>query len=334
MNMLWLALKYYLRKNPLYKKYLQTPINNCRYFVSNCVYYYKKYSIRKDKDLYGSTLFFIIDPGKNHPGLTDRLKVIVCCYYLAKKNEMDFKIIFDHPFVLQHYLKPNLCNWIADWSELSYSIQNSKIISYNGVTIHKLKKQKKQYHIYNYIGYDIFETNHFPNAKELWGQLFLELFVPNKQLQQQIQSFSVLHKAYFSVHLRFVNALENFEPGHFNVLSFEQQDNLINRCISAIQLIIQNSNGKPIIVFSDSQRFLDTIKTILPDIIILGGNIGHISYADRKQLDNVVSKTLIDFYTMAQAEKIFSIRAYEMYNSVFSYYAALVYNTQFMIINV
>jgi len=334
MNKLWLAIKYYLRKNSFYKKHLQTPINNCRYFTRNCVYYYKKYSIRKDKEVQGSTLFFIIDPDKNHPGLTDRLKVIVCCYYIAKVNGLDFKIIFDQPFQLAQYLKPNLCNWVADWNSLSYSVQNSKLISYNGVTIHKLNKQKKQYHIYNYIGYDIFETNHFPNAKELWRQLFQELFIPEKHLQQRILSCNMPPKTYFAIHLRFVNALENFEPGHFNVLSPEQQENLINRCIHAIQQIIQQSEGKPILVFSDSQRFLDTVKTILPNVVILDGKIGHISYTDQRQLDNVVSKTLVDFYMIAQAEKIFAIRAREMYNSVFSYYAALVYNTQFTIIKV
>jgi len=279
------------------------------------------------------TFFFIIDPDKKHHGLVDRLKAIVSCYYIAKQNGLDFKIIFDHPFPLAQYLKPNLHNWIADWNDLSYSIKNSKLISYNGVKILKFNK-KKQYHLYNYCGYNIFETNHFPNAAELWGQLFQELFIPEMRLMQQMQSYKMAFKTYFVVHLRFVNALESFEPGHYNVLSSEQQEKLIRRCINSIQQITQQNGGKQTLVFSDSQRFLDIVRTILPDVMILDGKIGHISYADQKQLDDVVFKTFVDFYMMAQAKKIFAIHSPEMYNSVFSYYAALVYNTPYVVINV
>ena len=152
---------YILRGSRYYRKYFQTTVNSLRYYFRNLHYYWQLYSFKKDREVSGNTLYFIIDPNIKHPGLVDRFKAIVGLFYVAKINGFDFKVIFNHPFKLEEYLSVNKYNWIANQSELSYSLQNVRLIPYNGSgKIPRLSKTIKQYHVYCYIGYDIISSNH------------------------------------------------------------------------------------------------------------------------------------------------------------------------------
>ncbi|GHT05552.1 hypothetical protein FACS189440_21720 [Bacteroidia bacterium] len=334
MKQLWQKIKHYLRNNPFYIKHFQIPINNGRYFVRDCSYYFKKYTLKKDKSVQGNTLYFIIDPDRSHPGLVDRFKAIVGCYYIAQQSGFDFKLIFDHPFKLRTYLQPNVCDWYAEPDSLSYSLQNSKILSYNGFEIPKLNKKYRQYHVYNYIGYDILRSNKLPDFNALWGTLYRELFFPEKRVIQAIESLGIVENSYIAIHLRFINALGMIEEGHFNLLSSEEdKEALILRCIAGIKKIIADYPDKKVLIFSDSSLFLERIKQSKLPVIILDGEPGHISYV-KNNPDDVVMKTFIDFYMMSRASKIIAIRAPEMFSSNFSDYAALVGNKFFEVLNI
>jgi len=312
--------KYYLRHNKFYRKYIQIFINDCRYFTRNCIYYYKRYHISKDKNIQGNVVYFIIDPQIKHPGLTDRLKAIVGIYYIAKLNHFDFKVIFNTPFRLNDYLDINQHDWVADEGQLSYSIKNTRIISYNGDKIPVLNKKIKQYHVYCYIGYDILERKKVENYQILWGNLYHELFKPSIILEEKINKLTIPENSYVAIHLRFVNALQNIEEDQFNYLSPDQQEALIVRCLNGIKSIGGKYPDKRLIVFSDSPVFLERAKSL--PIIVLEGEIGHISFA--KDVDKVVIKTFIDYYMIARACKVYCIMAPEMYRTVYSYYASLI----------
>lgn len=73
--------------------------------------------------------------------------------------------------------------------------------------------------------------------------------------------------------IRFVNALENFEKDQFNSLTEDKRENLIQRCLKGIRLIIDQNKNKQIVVFSDSKVFLERVK-VLP-VIVLDGKVGH-----------------------------------------------------------
>lgn len=312
--------KCYLRRNKFYKKHCQTHVNNLRYFTRSLRYYFREYSYKKDKDVIGNTLYFIIDPRIGHPGLADRLKAIVGSYFIAKQNGFEFKIIFEYPFNLNKYLDQNEVNWVANVSDLSYSLQNSRIIPYNGGgKIPHLPKKVKQYHIYSYIGYDILETNNIPNYQHLWGELFQSLFKPTKLLQDSLDLIPLKENEFIAVHIRFVNALEHFEDNEFNIISKEEKENLIRRCDDAItKIMISNPNNK-VVVFSDSQIYLNHVKSML-DVIVLDGKIGHISFSNNEE---AVLKTFIDFFTISKSSLAIRLLSPEIYATVFSYYAAL-----------
>lgn len=314
-------IKNFLRQSTIYTKYFQIKVNDIRYCIRNLKYYRKMYFFRKDIDTDNNVVYFIIDSNIKHPGLADRLKAIVGSYYIAKLNNFDFKIIFDHPFKLNDYLIPNIHNWVCDKKELSYSLQNTRLIYYDGENIPKLRKKIKQYHIYCYIGYDILLRRNIPNYKELWGNLYRELFKPSLILKNELDKYSFHSDKYIAIHLRFVNALQHLEEGYFNELSSDnQKENLIQRCYSGINEIMKRNPKKKILIFSDSNLFLNRIKADLP-VIVLEGQIGHISFAENA--DYVVLKTFLDFYMISKAESVICIIAPEMYYTAFSYYASL-----------
>ncbi|GHT61944.1 hypothetical protein AGMMS50239_14010 [Bacteroidia bacterium] len=307
---------------------------NCVFSLRTLKYYVQIYSFRKDKEIKENTVYFIVDPKRNYAGLVDRLKSIVGCYYIAKCSGFEFKIISDEKFPIWNYLTPHLYDSRANFNDLSYSVQNSRIISYNGFTINKLNKKIKQYHIYNYNGKNVLETNQIPNYDLLWRNLFQELFEPQNSLLQQLDSFGYKENSYIAIHLRFVNALETFEPKYKKSLTLTQKEILVTKCICGIEQIRNKYSSKKIIVFSDSQVFLDKVKQRLPDIIVLNGNIGHISHTNKEQVDAVINKTFLDFFMIGKASKIFSISASEMYKSVFPRYAAIINNKEYEIIQV
>lgn len=325
---MWTYIKYYLRNNHLYTKYFQTRINDIRYFAKNVRSYTTKYTVKKDKYILGNTIYLIFDPKLEHPGLADRLKVICCCYYIAKINHFNFKIIFETPFALSDYLIPNKVDWKASVNDLSYSLQNSRLLAYNGGgKIPKLNPKIKQYHIYHYIGKNILQCNNIKNWEEIWRECYQELFKPSEYLNNLLSTQNIIPKNYIAVHLRFVNALGNFEKGFYNKISEDQRNKLINKCLSLIDEI-KNKNSKELIIFSDSSLFLG--HAVQHGYKTLNGNIGHISYC---QDHSIFDKVFIDFYAIGLADTVYRIKTKELYNTTFSYYASLANGAKFININ-
>ena len=315
-------LKCFLRQNMIYKKYCQTYVNDCRYWFRNMKYYCSLYHWKKDKEINGHTVYFIIDKNISHPGLIDRVKAIVGTYYIAKQNGFDFKIIFTNPFFLTDYLTYSSQHWIASEDELSYSIKNTRLIAYNGGgKVPTLKKSVKQYHVYCYIGYDILCENKIENYHVLWKDLYFELFRPVLRLENALQEIGRIlpENQFIAIHLRFVNALEKFEENQFNFLSQEQKEELILRCFNMIRDVMKKYPNKETVVFSDSAVFQKRVQKELP-VTVLPGTIGHVSFTG---YESVVLKAFIDFYTMSKAERIVRILGSPMYASAFSYYAAV-----------
>ncbi|HOW30173.1 MAG TPA: hypothetical protein PLP88_01280 [Bacteroidales bacterium] len=272
-----------------------------------------------------------MDPRLPHPGLADRLKVTTCIYYIAKINGFNFRLIFDDNFNLPDFLSENEVHWIADKEELSYSLRNTRLLAYNGSgKIPKLNRRVKQYHIYFYIGKNILLSNNIPNYEKVWTSCYRELFKPSPFLQQMIEVQGLVENSYIAVHLRFVNALEQFEQGFFNTLDDKKKQNLIYRCVNALDDLRKKNSSCPIVVFSDSITFLKHAK--IHNYLVLDGKIGHLSHSAGDK--DAMLKTFIDYYMISRARSIYMITAPEMYLSVFSTYAALTGGKEIKVIQV
>ena len=311
--------KHTLRSNSFYKRHFQGRVNSLRYFVKDLKLYVRNYTWMKDREVEGNTVYFIFDPAQKHPGMTDRIKVIVCCYWIAKQNDFDFKVIYDQPHRLADYLAENEARWEADRSELSYSLRNSRLLSYNGSRpMPRLSKCVKQYHIYHYIGINLLINNHIPDASRIWSECFNELFKPSARLAEAYMETGLVPRQYAAVHLRFVNALEHFEDGFFNSIPPEQQQRLVERSLAALADIRLQCQDLPLYVFSDSNRFLNIAREA--GYLTLDGQIGHISFTNDR---DALIKAFLDSYAISQSASTYRVLGGHLYESTFPYYAAL-----------
>ena len=259
---------------------------------------------------------FVIDPNIKHPGLADRMKAMIDCYNIAKLNGYDFRIVFKMPFRLEDYLLPNAVDWVAEYTDLNYSLMGTRFFnelnflkedSWKGRT--KLSKNK-EYHSYSYVGNR--QPKVFPESGYEWSKLYAELFRPSDRLQAAIDQCGYDERSYVAVHLRFVNALENFEEVTCwdNALRTEEEKAaLINRCKHGLLKIKEENTGCRVLVFSDSKRFLDSLEDI-PVEVLDHDSVGHVSYDGN---EDATLKTFVDLYMIARAKKVYRIDAPELY---------------------
>lgn len=271
--------------------------------------YASKFTCGKVKNI--DSFFFVIDPKFKHPGLADRIKAIIACYNESKKNGLKFKIIFKEPFRLEDYLKPanEVIDWVADYGDLEYSISYTRFV--NEIRGWNLRAhQGYQYHCYNYKGDIIPEV--FEDTGYHWADLYNELFTPSLEIQRAIDATRIDAKTYVAIHLRFVNALECFEEGHYNRLTTEEEkEALMQRCRNGILDIKHRHSSDKIMVFSDSKCFMRSLDG-LGVITLNSESVGHVCFdSNHEQL----LKTFLDQYMISRAIKVYMITAPEMYGS-------------------
>lgn len=295
-----------------------------KYFLHN-IRYWRKFRLKKasQKDV----LYFVFEPDVPHPGLADRLKAVISLYNTAKANGLKFKFYFKTPFALSDYLSPRT-NWELHLNDLEYSLLDTKLI--NETSWHKIGTlaHGKQYHCYCYAGNDM--PWQFPDSGYKWHELFQELFMPSPLLQEAYNKLGIEGEEYVAMQFRFVNALEEFEGYTFfdNHLDTEaERQQLIRKCRQAITDVITENEGKQVYVFSDSNTFLNAIED-MPIKVLDHSHLGHTGV---KQQQATTLKTFLDLYVMSKAEKIYRIKAKELYNlSCFALLASRMNNVPFI----
>ena len=312
-------------KKRLHEKYVQTTKKN----VKKTLIFIKKYLFRKNRKICISKpqiiIFFEDGNGIHYPGLVDRLKAIVGMYHIATVNEFDFKIVHTASFLLEDYLLPNKVKWVCSSDQVSSKIGQFTFLDYNPfVPAPVLNHDIKQYHTYFHIGYSILEENHVENWEEIWRRQFWTLFMKSPYLQSIID-LNKPSNHFVSIHLRFVNALENFEKGYPSNLSSDEKQKLIHDCMIEIEKIERKHKNLKIVVFSDSASFLNIARdrgfcTLDSDAL------GHVSFQSNRE---TMDKTFTDFFVMSESSFIYSIRGRSLYNSVFAKYASIVGDTPY-----
>ena len=305
---------------------------NFKNILKNIYVKFKFYSFFLDWGETSDDIVLIMDKGyhKTHPGLVDRFKVIVGIYYLAKINNRPFKLYFNEPFDLSVYLVPNKVDWKIEKNKWSRNIFKTSVFTYDVKrAIPEFKNKHKSYHCYYYFGHNVLRELNIYNWMRQWHILFNELFTCSSYLQNLLDK-NLPKDPYVAVHFRFVNALQNFESGYDNRLDELDKKRLVELCIEAI-LMIEKSENKRVCVFSDSSLFLSIAKE--HGFYVLDGvdDIGHITFSKN---NSVYDKTFVDFYAIADSDKVYAVHGNALYNSVFPQYAALVGGKDFIIYSI
>lgn len=294
-------------------------------------YYSEQYSIDgggiKTKN---STVIIMVDGRYLQGGLADRLRGITSVYDYCKKHNVSFKIKFTSPFLLNNYLQPNKYDWTINEKDICYNTNCAVVRLLNDyeipTTLHSLYlkhwlKQGKQIHIYTNSNF----------RDEYFGRNFHELFKPSAKLQEQIgYHLAQIGGKYISISFRFTTLLGDFQDCINHPLEKEEQDNLINKCLTAISNIdkIGPAHSK-ILVTADSEKFLKE-ATKLPNTYIIAGSVGHFDYSSNEEKE---MKTFLDFLMIAGAEAVYLARSGQMYNSGFCRHAAMISGKKFTLYN-
>jgi hypothetical protein len=171
------------------------------------------------------------------------------------------------------------------------------------------------------------------NEKD-YSILFKELFKPSVTLQKAIDyHHNELGDNYVSLSLRFMGLMGDFrERGNATTLPLHERSVLMNKCLNEIYLLKERyPTCKRFLVTSDSATFLMEARKI-DFVYIIPGNIVHTDNTNTDDTD-LHLKTLVDFFMISKADKVFLLCTGDMYKSGFSQNAALVNGVPFEIVS-
>lgn len=295
-----------------------------------------RYSEEAPKKLHDKKRVVCIYDGlTKNGGLADRLRGIVSIYELCKKMGIDFKLIFNSPFNLSNFLMPNKVNWEIQDTELNYNTSITDIcyiVTLLG-TEYEANKQKlwfKKEFCKKYQEYHI-RTNAQFSYYGNFSCLFNELFKFSPRLKSSIdKQKAILGNNYISTSFRFMNLLDDFNEisGVDTILSNAEKKTLITKSIEQLEFLHNKYSSKRILVNSDSTTFLE-IAAKLNYVYVIPGNITHIDGINCSDEYKAYEKTFLDFFMIANAERIYLLRTGQMYDSGYPFAASKIYNKPF-----
>lgn len=265
-------------------------------------------------------------------GLADRLRGILSVYHICKQQNIDFKILFNHPFELSRYLIPNKVNWEITEEALNYNLRVTDLcmITSAGGAYEREQQEKwfkkefdrdfQEFHVRTNVPFSFLYN---------FSELFHDLFHPSALLESLINKHKeILGDDYISVSYRFLDLLGDFNETYGQgALPSEEKRVLINKCKKQLELLHAKHPTQKILVNSDSRTFLEAAST-LEYTYVIPGEISHVDSPTPVD-DSVHDKTFTDFFMMANAKNIYLIIADKMYSSNFPYVASRLYNRPF-----
>jgi hypothetical protein len=310
-----MRIKEYLKSNPL-TGYLILRITSYLLLLK----YYKKKDEPADPE--NKLVIYMADGKKRCGGLTDRLRGIVSLYNFCSDNNMKFKIYFEHPFMLEDYLIPNEYDWRIESNKMIYNKKYSEPVCIINCSMENQKKlinnirniHKRQLHVYTNMDY----------SQEYFSKYFNILFKPAPQVQElYTKHLLYIGNNYVSITYRFQQLLGDFYERLTSALSIEKQEILIKRCLSVISVVKKrHPDIQKILITSDSLKFLERAK-IYDYVYIVPGKRIHTDYVVHKDEGNQLG-TFLDFFLIANAQRVYFAYSEIMYAGKFAKIAAAV----------
>lgn len=139
--------------------------------VDKINYFIYRLGGQKGKELLTVLKGRLFAPHYSHPGLADRLKAILGCYYIAKQNGYSFKIVWREPFPLGDFLSESQVRWLCDGNGPAYSIRNTRFFIYSGLRkgLDCKLRPNKEYVCCCYKGDDLFYVNGVSDFDKRFG---------------------------------------------------------------------------------------------------------------------------------------------------------------------
>ncbi|WP_278011093.1 hypothetical protein [Flavobacterium gyeonganense] len=250
---------------------------------------------------------------------------------MSKILGFEFKILFNHPFELTDFLEPNAVNWNIKEEELKYSLFSSRILylmnNFNANPLELIRKSKaKTFFVYGNVDYlsVLYPNKNKEESEEIWRNNYKALFKTSVYLNNKLILNTIESRIVF--HTRFTTLMGDFADTTKLVLNENEKKLLIGKVVNCIDNEAKLYGDGVIYIVSDSEYFLQYIKqnTVYKT---LNGLPKHLENKNRNS--DYHSKTFIDFYFIAQSDKVVLIQTDKMYNSAFSKYAAILGNKQF-----
>ncbi len=284
----------------------------------------------------------MFDGRKKHGGLADRLRGICTTYLFCREQGLDYRIHFRSPFDLEEFLAPNRYDWRIAPDAISYNSCDAHpvyIASSNRFPERDKAFQRRMATLF--FGEDYRQLHAYTNMRfeeERFGEAFHELFRPQAWLQELIDP--ELEKLggkgnFIAVSTRFLELLGDFNEHRDRAaqgLPVEEQEKLMARCGAELERIHAAHPDQPILITSDSTRFLDFCTIRYDFVQTLPGKIGHMDVAGGDEKE-VHTKTFLDFLVLAEAKAHYYLVGGGMYRGNFSRRAAQIHNRPFTEVN-
>lgn len=292
-------------------------------------YYIKKISFSDRTER--KKIIVCFDGKVPHGGLVDRLKGIISFYEVSRILGLEFKILFNHPFELTDFLEPNAVNWRINEKDLKYSLFSSNILylmnNFKANPLKLIKNSKaKTFFVYGNVDYlsVLHPDKNKEELEEIWRNNYRALFKTSAYLNDKLILGTNESKVVF--HTRFTTLMGDFTDTTKLVLNENEKKLLVDKVIKCIDDEAALCLDKVIYILSDSEYFLQYIKRNT-SYRTLEGSPKHLEN-NNTNID-YHSKTFIDFYFIAQSDKVILIQTDKMYNSAFSKYASVLENKPF-----
>lgn len=267
-------------------------------------------------------MVFKVDGRFSHGGMFDRLKGAISVYAASQCIGREFKISFTHPFDLRDYLEPNEYDWTIDEKELAKGWPAARPLFLYGEFANParlVKKRSCESHFY--YGYNSLDwLNKRYNKNFEFGALYKQLFKPTERLQKYINMYKAeIGCKYVVAHFRFMNLIgDSTEFKEINpTLPEAEQSVLIEKSLEQLRQL----STQRIMLCTDSARFVSIVKKQMPEVYVVPGEIRHIGTAE-DNTDASTIKMFLDYYLIAEAEKVYNFVSDGMWKSAFPEYAA------------
>ncbi len=286
----------------------------------------------------------MVDGSAKHGGMCDRFKGIITLYAYCKYRKIPFRIKYTYPFRLEDYLAPATYDWTLKEGEYTDNPQSCRVLYMRKEQTAKRLlglRTNKQVHFYgNRDSLDYINEAYAATPADYfdWGELYRELFKPGEVLEGRIKTIKQdLGNDYYAAVFRFQNLLGDFKEYDYQPIKDKSKsDELINKCLDAIRKLQTTHVGQPLLVTSDSVRFLQVVSQV-SGVHIIPGTLQHMDSHTEQRSDNayeVYLKSFLDFYLLSEAQEIYRIGASFMYPTKFPIYAAKVHNIPFYSITI